>query len=106
MEFSGISIKDEESIERDFTFEVSERLRSFLERYQYPAEAIHRVEAQSTPALMMKAFLGVVKEANIYLLIDEYDHFANAILGEDQELFCAIVGKGGFVRAFYETRQS
>ncbi|MCP4609744.1 MAG: AAA family ATPase [Planctomycetes bacterium] len=103
MEFSGISIKDEESIERDFAFEVSERLRSFLETYQYPAEAIHRVEAQSSPASMMKAFLGIVKDANIYLLIDEYDHFANAVLGEDQELFCATVGKGGFVRAFYET---
>ncbi|MDU9047263.1 MAG: AAA family ATPase [Candidatus Electrothrix sp. Rat3] len=103
MEFSGISIKDEESIERDFVFEVSERLRSFLETYQYPAEAIRRVGVQASPASMMKAFLGIVKEANIYLLIDEYDHFANAILGEDQELFCAIVGKGGFVRAFYET---
>ena len=59
MEFSGISIKDEESIERDFAFEVSGRLRNFLEEYQYPAE--------------------------------------------DQELFSAIVGKGGFVRSFYET---
>ncbi|MCI5146408.1 MAG: AAA family ATPase, partial [Candidatus Electrothrix sp. AR3] len=103
MEFSGISIKDEESIERDFAFEVSGRLRNFLEKYQYPAEAIRRVEAQSSPASMMKAFLGIVREAKIYLLIDEYDHFANAVLGEDQELFCAIVGKGGFVRAFYET---
>ena len=103
MEFSGISIKDEESIERDFAFEVSGRLRNFLEEYQYPAEAIRRVEAQSSPASMMKAFLGIVREAKIYLLIDEYDHFANAVLGEDQELFCAIVGKGGFVRSFYET---
>ncbi|WPD23417.1 MAG: AAA family ATPase [Candidatus Electrothrix scaldis] len=103
MEFSGVSIKNEESIERDFAFEVSRRLRNFLEEYEYPAEAIRRVEAQSTPALMMKAFLGIVKDAKIYLLIDEYDHFANAVLGEDQELFCAIVGKGGFVRAFYET---
>ncbi|MDU9050719.1 MAG: AAA family ATPase [Candidatus Electrothrix sp. Rat3] len=102
MEFSGISIKDEESIERDFAFEVTKRLRTFLNEYQYPAEAVRRVEEQSSPASLMKAFFEIVREAKIYLFIDEYDHFANAVLGEDQELFSAIVGKGGFVRAFYE----
>ncbi len=102
MEFSGISIKDEESIERDFAFEVTKRLRIFLNEYQYPAEAVRRVEEQSSPASLMKAFFEIVREAKIYLFIDEYDHFANALLGEDQELFSAIVGKGGFVRAFYE----
>ncbi|WLE99151.1 MAG: AAA family ATPase [Candidatus Electrothrix communis] len=102
MEFSGISIKDEESIERDFALEVTKRLRIFLNEYQYPAEAVRRVEEQSSPASLMKAFFEIVREAEIYLLIDEYDHFANALLGEDQELFSAIVGKGGFVRAFYE----
>ena len=103
MEFSGINIKDEETIECDFAFEVTRRLRTFLKEYQYPAEAIRRVEEQSSPASLMKAFFEVVKDAKIYLLIDEYDHFANAVLGESQELFCAIVGKGGFVRSFYET---
>jgi hypothetical protein len=103
MEFSGINIKNEKTIERDFAFEVTRRLRTFLKEYQYPAEAIRRVEAQSSPASLMKAFFEIVKDAKIYLLIDEYDHFANAVLGESQELFCVIVGKGGFVRAFYET---
>jgi len=102
MEFSGISIKDEESIERDFAFEVTKRLRIFLNEYQYPTEAVRRVEEQSSPASLMKAFFEIVREAKIYLFIDEYDHFANALLGEDQELFSAIVGKGGFVRSFYE----
>ncbi|MCI5223961.1 MAG: AAA family ATPase [Candidatus Electrothrix sp. AR4] len=102
MEFSGISIKNEESIERDFALEVTKRLRIFLNEYQYPAELIHRVEEQSSPASLLKVFFEIVKDAKIYLLIDEYDHFANALLGEDQELFSAIVGKGGFVRAFYE----
>ena len=102
MEFSGISIKDEESIECDFALEVTKRLRIFLNEYQYPAEAVRRVEEQSSPASLMKVFFEIVREAKIYLFIDEYDHFANALLGEDQELFSAIVGKGGFVRSFYE----
>jgi hypothetical protein len=102
MEFSGISIKNAESIEQDFALEVTKRLRIFLNEYQYPAEAIRRVEEQSSPASLLKVFFEIVKDANIYLLIDEYDHFANAILGESLELFSTIVGKGGFVRAFYE----
>ena len=102
MEFSGISIKDEESIERDFALEVTKRLRTFLNEYQYPAELILRVEEQASPASLMKVFFEIVRDAKIYLFIDEYDHFANALLGEDQELFSAIVGKGGFVRSFYE----
>ena len=103
MEFSGIDIKDAKTIERDFSFEVTRRLRTFLKEYQYADEAIRRVEEPLSPASLMKAFFEIVKDAKIYLLIDEYDHFANAILGEDLELFCAIVGKGGFVRSFYET---
>ncbi|MCI5219919.1 MAG: AAA family ATPase, partial [Candidatus Electrothrix sp. LOE2] len=39
MEFSGINIKNEKTIERDFAFEVTRRLRTFLKEYQYPAEA-------------------------------------------------------------------
>ncbi|WP_446008342.1 AAA family ATPase [Candidatus Electrothrix sp.] len=103
MEFSGISINNKESIERDFALEVAGRLRAFLKEYQYPAEEIHRLDEHSSPASLMKAFFRIVREEKIYLLIDEYDHFANAVLSEDQELFNAIVGKGGFVRAFYET---
>ncbi|XCN73152.1 MAG: AAA family ATPase [Candidatus Electrothrix aestuarii] len=102
MEFSGISIKDQERVERDFAFEVAGRLRTFLRDYQYPVEAVRRMDENLSPASLLKAFFEIVKDANIYLLIDEYDHFANALLGEDQELFSEIVGKGGFVRAFYE----
>ena len=36
------------------------------------------------------------------MLIDEYDQFANAILAHNMQDFLQIVGKGGFVRSFYE----
>jgi len=38
----------------------------------------------------------------IYLLIDEYDQFANAILANSMQDFLKMVSKGGFVRSFYE----
>jgi hypothetical protein len=50
----------------------------------------------------MKYFFEVVEDDGIYLLIDEYDQFANAILAYSMEDFLTIVGKGGFVRSFYE----
>ncbi|MDX2250526.1 MAG: AAA family ATPase [Bacteroidia bacterium] len=39
----------------------------------------------------------------IYLLIDEYDHFANELLSFDIEGFRSNVSKNGFVRKFYES---
>lgn len=51
----------------------------------------------------MKVFFEALYDQNMLLLIDEYDHFANSILADDIALFQSIVGKGGFVRSFYET---
>ena len=55
-----------------------------------------------TPTGLMKHFFGIVGNDSIYLLIDEYDQFANAILAHSMEKFLKIVSKGGFVRSFYE----
>ncbi len=103
MNFSGIEVDTTESIRRDFTLEVKTELINFLQRYDYPTVTFNRVDKQATPAAAMKVFFKIVQEHKIYLLIDEYDHFANAILGESLEDFKKVVGKGGFVRAFYET---
>ncbi len=103
MDFSGISTESTQSIQRDFAFEVTKRLRIFLEDYHYPTEVIRRMETLSSPASLMKAFFEIIREQKIYLLIDEYDHFANAVLGKDLNLYQEIIGKGGFVRSFYET---
>ena len=42
------------------------------------------------------------KGHKVYLLIDEYDHFANELLSFHFEEFTKIVGQNGFVRKFYE----
>ncbi len=103
MDFSGFEVDSTEAIREGFTLEVKTELTDFLSRYDYPAETINRVDDQASPAGAMKVFFKIVREQKIYLLIDEYDHFANAIMGEDLTLFKQVVGKGGFVRAFYET---
>ena len=46
--------------------------------------------------------LSVVAPHKVYLIIDEYDHFANRLLSSgDGALYDAIVKKTGFVRTFY-----
>ena len=51
---------------------------------------------------LIKYFFEIVEDDSIYVLIDEYDQFANAILAYSMNDFLKIVGKGGFVRSFYE----
>ncbi len=101
-DFSGIETSSAEDIRAGFNRRVETALKKFLKRYGYPTETNRIIEEQTSPAGKIDYFFTAIEEANIYLLIDEYDHFANAILGESLELFTEIVGKGGFVRAFYE----
>lgn len=105
MEFSGIGGEGSGrgQIYQDFDREVANSLKRFLQRYAYPEETLAVIEAEPSPQSKMKAFWRLVEGQKILLLIDEYDHFANTILSRDLTLFQDVVGKGGFVRSFYET---
>ncbi len=41
------------------------------------------------------------KRGRLYVMIDEYDNFANQILSQDLQLFLSITGDNGFLKAFY-----
>ena len=101
-DFSGIETGSQESVRQGFSDKVEYSLRQFLIRYGYNPEDVRSIEAGNGPTAMMNRFFTLIGEDPVYLFIDEYDHFANAVLGESLELFSAIVGKGGFIRAFYE----
>jgi len=58
------------------------------------------------PNLMLNALMQAIKKqqkAGVYLLIDEYDHFANELLAYDFVAFQEAVSENGYVRKFYET---
>ncbi|MCW5203274.1 AAA family ATPase [Desulfobulbus sp. US4] len=101
-DFSGIATDDAKTVAVGFDCNVKTALYGFLKTYGYPEKYSEVIEKQPSAASGINAFFELVNDQKIYLLIDEYDHFANAILGESLELFSEIVGKGGFVRAFYE----
>jgi len=58
------------------------------------------------PAHVLQQVLLAIKQKapdhKAYLLIDEYDHFANEILSFRFDEFIEMVGQNGFVRKFYE----
>lgn len=97
-DFSGITTKSYESVYSDFTINVKVALEKYLLKYGYD----ERLDMDS-PANLMKKFFLITREDKIYLLVDEYDHFANGILANSLDKFMDIIGKGGFVRSFYET---
>jgi hypothetical protein len=102
-DFSGIATGDVATVLRNFTGRVETCLLDFLERYDYGHEAAVEIRAKESPQEKVDCLFRLCREKKIYLLIDEYDHFANAVLGESLEMFTEIIGKGGVVRAFYET---
>ncbi len=103
MEFSGIETDSYEQVFSGFNAALATWLKAFLQRYGYSQNAIDEVLEQPAPADKMRRFFSVVNETKLLLLIDEYDHFANTILSKNLALFQSVVGKGGFVRSFYET---
>ncbi|MCI5148942.1 MAG: AAA family ATPase [Candidatus Electrothrix sp. MAN1_4] len=102
MQFSGINTDNADTIRQGFDHEVRTDLLDFFRCYGYPDEACSMLDRQPSASLM-KTFFKIVKGNKLYILIDEYDHFANAVLGDNLDLYKEIVGKGGFVRSFYET---
>ncbi len=71
-------------------------LRGFLER----------LETFRDPESVLGMLLSIIKASGLqlYVLIDEYDHFANRLLAAcDENVYNTIVKDTGFVRSFYAT---
>ncbi|MBF0409099.1 MAG: AAA family ATPase [Candidatus Riflebacteria bacterium] len=101
MSFSGINTDTPESTRRGFSHNVYHALRRFCINYSLEINISEEKQASE----MMDTFFSEVSgkiEKNIYLLIDEYDHFANELLGFNTKLFKESVSRNGFVRKFYE----
>ncbi|TXH66463.1 MAG: AAA family ATPase [Thiothrix sp.] len=103
MDFSGIDTDGgHEAIFQRINEKVDTYLRGFLRRYAYPEAIQQEIKAKTSPAAKIEHFFDLLEGQKILFLIDEYDHFANSILADDLKLFQKIMGKGGFVRSFYE----
>ena len=101
-EFSGINIDGGvEEIYSGFRDNIKMSLNKYFSDYGYE-KYIDKLDTIKSPIGLIKYLFEVAQNDKIYLLIDEYDQFANAILAYSMKDFLDIVGKGGFVRSFYE----
>ncbi|MDX2249207.1 MAG: AAA family ATPase [Bacteroidia bacterium] len=108
LDFSGINTDTPESTYDGFLRKVIYGGKNLLLQYSsFFSEAdIPELEAQKTPEGVIEYLSVLIKEKakdhKIYLLIDEYDHFANELISFRQSDFQDMVGGNGFVRKFYE----
>ncbi|MDR1536730.1 MAG: ATP-binding protein [Clostridiales bacterium] len=99
-DFSGINLNS--PLLPQFSAIVYATLAEFVESNSI--KLIHPLDCSSIPSQLTNDFFSFICGFNkrIYLLIDEYDNYANALLAANMDAFKSIMGSGGFVRAFYE----
>ncbi|MEM6316079.1 MAG: AAA family ATPase [Bacteroidota bacterium] len=105
--FSGIHTTNIQLIEEGFLMNVRSGIDYFIHQYlELSKEERQQILTQPQANMMLRRLLDVLKKQPIkpvYLLIDEYDHFTNALIADNVSTFQQVVGQDGFVRTFYET---
>ncbi len=114
LDFSVVATdRGQETLHRTFFEAVRGSVAAFLLRYRERIPPLGDVYARLDQFQDAEGLLGTVLQVvsttphKIYVLIDEYDHFANRLLaGGAEDVYDAIVKKTGFVRSFYTTLKS
>ena len=100
--FSGIDTSNEETTMKGFKSKVQSSIKFFVEKYGLDFFVNNQEEAENILDDLIKAFKIQRAEEKIYVIIDEYDHFANELLGFNTNQFKNLVSKNGKVRKWYE----
>ncbi len=116
LDFSRINTQTRESTFAGFLENVKQGVSHFLSAYQahYTEDDHQYIFSAEEPSVVLSRLFERTKnhqsagefQHKIYLLIDEYDHFANELVAFRLEEFKSSVSRNGFVRKFYETIKS
>ncbi len=103
-EFSRIDTTTAESTYQGFLDNVKDGIKEFTEQYGHISHTDKQdIFSETRPGTMLMKLFRAYRKCKIYVIIDEYDHFANEILAFNFDGFRTFVGRNGFVRKFYET---
>ncbi|PWR72442.1 AAA family ATPase [Methanospirillum stamsii] len=100
-DFSGIISSTQSDLERSFFNNTRFSLQNFIERYNLPLTLGER----SSAADQLTEFFSIIStriNGPIFVIIDEYDHFANELLSFHIDLFQGTISRDGFIRKWYE----
>ena len=100
--FSGINTENEESTMKGFKEKISISIDGFTKKYGVDFFVNQEQTTEGITRSLIEAFKFQKPEEKIYVIIDEYDHFANELLGFYPEHFRNLVSKNGRVRKWYE----
>ncbi|MBQ8706741.1 MAG: AAA family ATPase [Succinivibrionaceae bacterium] len=102
--FSGVSGESKHTLIDSFIAAVVLGIDDFRERYpdfDFNAAILEK----KTPSSIIKYFFGAYKlypsKKSLYIMIDEYDNFANNLISMNLQLFKEITSAGGFLKDFY-----
>jgi hypothetical protein len=107
-DFSGIKTDDRKDLEQQFANKVRLGVLAFMSAYRSFFTAADRQAIQAQPSgnaaigLLFEMVREKAPDSKLYILIDEYDHFANELIAFYLEDFKEIVSRNGFVRKFFE----
>ncbi|WP_342590195.1 AAA family ATPase [Clostridium muellerianum] len=99
--FTGLNTDTEEGLKETFIRTIKDSFDKFIQVYNLDISYIQEGSAAS----IFENFLTQVSfkiQSPMYVIIDEYDHFANELLSFKTDLFSNVVSKTGFVRKWYE----
>ena len=100
--FSGIDTTTLESAIEGFKNKVATSIEYFIHRYKIDFYINYKQTAEDLLNSLFTAFALQKSGEKIYVIIDEYDHFANELLGFKTEEFKNLVAKNGKIRKWYE----
>jgi len=113
LDFSRINTQTRESTFAGFLENVNQGVSHFLSAYQanYTEADHHYIFSAEEPSIVLSRLFERTKnhqntgkfQDKIYVLVDEYDHFANELVAFRLEEFKTSVSRNGFVRKFYES---
>jgi len=100
-DFSGVSVED---VDESFAYDIKLVVSSFISKYDLP------IEKQKNPKDTLKNIFDYFKknqDKNLFILIDEYDHFANRLLLLDKQNYKGAVSeKTAFFKEFFTVLKS
>ena len=100
--FSGIATETKEETIEGFKSSVKLSIQDFVNTYGLDFNVNSEQEAEEMLNSLFVAFKFQKKDEKIYVIIDEYDHFANELLGFRTQDFKDVVSKNGKIRKWYE----
>ena len=100
--FSGIDTSNEETTMKGFKEMIAIPIEGFVNKYKMDFYVNWELTPEGLLSNLIEAFKVQKGEEKIYVIIDEYDHFASELLGFNTNQFKNLVSKNGKVRKWYE----